>query len=188
MIAPFIHLLLPVFDALSRNDLREYVKSIIISFANFTVVPPLCIINRINRWHWKVFFSQSFHLFLVPPGFFLVLRSGPDLIMILWLNILELFSFVVVWCHRIEILLHKINVITVVLKVHSWISDYANSKKMERVRNSLAKVKDLFRILIFSSYKRVKVNDWDVFYGNFLWLAFHVCSRYLYVLWFIFCQ
>jgi hypothetical protein len=58
--------------------------------------------------------------------------------MVLWLDVFELFSLVVGWGYRVEVPLHKINIVTIVLEIYSWISDDADTVLVERFCHLLA--------------------------------------------------
>jgi len=177
MVAPLIHFLFPTVDSLGRDDLREDVESITRPFSNFPVVSPLGVIHRVNWRHWQVVLCESAHLLVVFPCLLLVLWGGTDLVMVLRLDIFKLFSLVVSWGYRVEVPLHKIDIITVVLEIYSWISDDADSEFVERFCHLLAKVNYVFRILVLSADEFVEIDDWDVVDGYFLLYGFHVYLR-----------
>ena len=165
--APSIHLCLPVREPL-RDNLREVIWSTFGSLSNFPHESPLCI----KHWHdWRnrqIFgcLLKIYDFLSVIPCHFDIFWCCSSLVVILWFDIVNFFTWVEELASLFEVLLHQVNVDLVVDEVNSRVFDQKNSKLMKAFSDFLALESNIcaYLVLLDVSLSKVNshVNDWDI--------------------------
>ena len=122
MIAPCIHDLLPL-----RKLFRWLIWIIIFWVAHIPKISPF----RIMRWRKRcwgfILLSKALNQVLISFGFFFILGSDANFIIVLRINVLYLLSIVELFWSLIEIVLHHVEKGRILLLLNSWIFDYQTS-------------------------------------------------------------
>ena len=110
---------------------------------------PLGIKDRHKRRHRCVLWGkvQGLKPLRVISSLLKVLRRGPNLIVALRFDVVDLFTTVEPLTNICKVLLHEVDILIVILHIDSWIPDQANSEAMEALSN--------FPALIYGSFGRV---------------------------------